>query len=296
MRHEQRRVKASDGLDLHVDVWRPQEPPRFVVVFAHGAGEHVRRYEHVARRFVDQGGLAFGPDHRGQGLSGGRRGHVETFDQYGEDLTTVMNAIGREWSPPGADRPPWFLFGHSMGGLIALDWLQQRAADVPIRGAVISAPLLALAMEVPPLKLWLGQLAGRLVPNLSLPSGIPADAISRDPEEVARYVADRERADVVTAAWFRAMNEARESVGAKIAAMTTPMLWVVGTGDRVCDHQAMRTAFGTLRDPAAHDQTLAVFEGYYHEAHNEPEAWRRPVIERETEWIVTRAQSGREGA
>lgn len=280
-------VTAADGTSLHVDVWRPAAAPKFVVVIAHGGAEHVGRYAQLANELVEKGGLVFGPDHRGLGRSGGPRGHVERFDDYAHDLAKVMlDQASRGDASARPESLPWFLYGHSMGGLISLVYLLEHGRDIPLRGAVISSPLLGLTMKVNPVKLAIGKLAARIAPRLALPSGIPADAISRDAEVVKRYVADPLRVDVVTAGWFGAMNAAIARVGAEAATIEVPSLWYIGTGDRICDHTATQKVFAALPKAAARDQTLREFAGYYHELHNEPAELRAPVVAMLHEWIA----------
>lgn len=285
--HTEHKLAAADGTPLHVEVWRPEGPAKFAVVMSHGGAEHVGRYARVAAELVEDGGLVFGPDHRGLGRSGGVRGHVKSFEDYGRDLRTVM--LDQAGRGPAEERPqnlPWFVFGHSMGGLIELVYLLDHEKEIPLKGAIISSPLLGLTMKVNPVKLAVGKIAGALAPKLSLPSGIPADAICRDPEEVARYVADPLRVPVVTAGWFAAMNAAIARVEHEAAKIELPCLWYVGTDDRIVDHTATQRVFASLTKAGERDQTLRAFEGYYHELHNEPEHLRKPVLAMIRSWIA----------
>ena len=183
---------------------------------------------------------------------------------------------------------PWFVFAHSMGGLIALNAIVGELFELPLRGAVVSGPLLRVAMPTPVVKLWLGKMAAVLAPKLTLPSGIPAEFICRDPEEVARYEADPRRAGVVSARWFQRMNQAAERVRQGLPNVRLPLHWYVGTGDKICDHTASVEAFDTLQDPDGYDQTFRAWDGYYHELHNEPAELRAPVIASIREWFAER--------
>jgi alpha-beta hydrolase superfamily lysophospholipase len=288
MRSESRNIEAKDGTSLHIDIWMPEGAPKRVVVVAHGGAEHAGRYARLAADLVLEGALVFGPDHRGFGRSGGTRGHITSFSDYAADLRQVMRDVAsREAKEAPPASVPWFLYGHSMGGLIALTYLlDEQHSEPKLRGAIISSPLLGLTMKVNPLKLLIGKLAGKIAPKLALPSGIPADAICRDQEEVARYTADKLRVDVVTAGWFSAMNGAIARVESDASTIELPMLWYVGTGDRVCDHIAAKHVFDSLRKAHDRDQTLREFDGYYHELHNEPTELRAPVIAMIREWLV----------
>lgn len=280
-------ITASDGTSIHVETWRPAGPPTHVVVMSHGGGEHVSRYAQLAGELAEQGAVVFGPDHRGHGRSGGAKGHATSFEEYAHDLLKVMkDHIERSDASERPETMPWFLFGHSMGGLISLVYLLEHAKDLPLRGAIISSPLLGLTMKVNPLKLALGKIAAKLAPRLALPSGIPADRISRDADVVQRYVDDPLRVPVVTAGWFAAMNAAIARVNAEAKNIAVPSLWYVGAGDGICDHTETQRLFATLTDAKARDQTLREFAGYYHELHNEPPELRAPIVAMIREWIV----------
>jgi alpha-beta hydrolase superfamily lysophospholipase len=286
VQHRERKLTAQGGVELHVDTWSGDTPPKFVVAISHGGAEHAARYEQLAGELALAGGFVFGLDHRGQGRSGGVKGHIDRFETYAHDLRHVMLDVAGQGLP--AARPevlPWFLFGHSMGGLIALVYLLEHEKDVPLAGAIVSSPLLGLTMKVNPVKLAVGKLAAKLAPKLALPSGIPPEAISRDAEVVKRYVADTRRVDVVTAGFFAAMNDAIARVQREADTITLPMLWYVGTGDKICDPEATMRLFAGLKQADARDQTLRKFEGYYHELHNEPDELRQPIVQMLRGWI-----------
>jgi alpha-beta hydrolase superfamily lysophospholipase len=279
----------ADGVNLHVEAWRPHGPPRFVVLVSHGAAEHVGRYGRLAKAWTEEGALVLGPDHRGQGRSGGPKGFVDRFERYGDDLVSVVDAakarFGAEINPA---RVPWFLFGHSMGGLIALVFCLDHATALPLRGCIVSNPLLGATVEVPWMKRTLAKVMLRVWPTLAVDPGLPPADISRDPGEVKRYVEDKRRVTVLTPGWAHAMEQAIARVESNAERLTLPMLWALGSADRVCDPQASLRVYGKLADAKAHDQRLEVFDGYYHELHNEPPALRAPVEKLYAEWLRER--------
>lgn len=288
MKHERSETQTPDGCMLRVEQWEPQGQVRCVVIVSHGAGEHVGRYASLAEDLESIGARVIGPDHRGQGESGGKPGHIESFDVYGADLAHVMQEAAEARPDEAPGKLPWFLYAHSMGGLIALNALVGGLVPFELRGAVISGPLLRLSMPAPTLKVWLGKIAAFLAPKLTLPSDIPPEFISRDPDQVARYVADERRAGVVSARWFQRMNQAVAKVCEGVHALELPLYWYAGTDDKICDHTASQEAFSTLPDPQGQDQTLQLWDGYYHELHNEPAELRAPVIDTIRTWIADR--------
>ena len=78
------------GIRIRYRTWLPEGVPVGVVVIAHGFAEHGGRYRHVAERLVAEGLAVRAPDHRGHGLSEGKRTSVVRFDDYVDDLTTVI--------------------------------------------------------------------------------------------------------------------------------------------------------------------------------------------------------------
>ncbi len=85
-------IAGARGTVALVD-W-PLEDPRRVVVIAHGYGEHIGRYEHVAEALREHGAAVFGLDHHGHGSSEGEPALVEDF----EDLlvgTSIWSSTAR---------------------------------------------------------------------------------------------------------------------------------------------------------------------------------------------------------
>ncbi|MFO7565618.1 MAG: alpha/beta hydrolase [Enhygromyxa sp.] len=284
-----RKLKTSKGIELHSELWRPSGEPKFVVCLVHGQGEHVSRYDQVARELNAIGGLVFGADHQGEGRSGGLPGHIEGFEQPASNLLAVLRDYRAHLGDTlGPDKLPWFIWAHSMGGLITLTYLLDHERDLPLRGVIVSAPLLGLSMKVGWIKEKAVELLARVLPKLAVPTGIPPEAISRDPEVVAAYVADPRRVTKITLSWANSLKPAIARVEAEIRKVTTPMYWYVGTGDSICDAQETQRIFATLPDPTGNDQSIEVWPGYFHELHNEPAELREPVIAKVHEWIQKR--------
>ena len=153
--------------------WTGDDPPGHVVLLAHGYGEHVGRYEHVADALVADGAVVYGVDHVGHGRSEGERVLIEDFERVVDDLQEVDRRARAEH--PGL---PVALVGHSMGGLIAARYAQ-RHRDT-LAALVLSGPLVGE---------WAA--AGQLLALPELPDA-PLDitTLSRDPAVGERYAAD----------------------------------------------------------------------------------------------------------
>src|SRR5436190_18541784 len=127
-------VTATDGLRLYI---RRCEVPNGTgeVLITHGFGEHSGRYDALMEHLTNHGYSVTAYDHRGHGLSDGLPGHVESFDEYDQDLAKMVETIRALRQPNRV-----FLIGHSMGGLVALRSLAR--GKVKVDAAVISAPLI----------------------------------------------------------------------------------------------------------------------------------------------------------
>ncbi|MGB4337111.1 MAG: lysophospholipase [Bacillota bacterium] len=269
-------VRAADGIDLFMRVWLPTCVPRSMVVICHGLGDHSGRYDHVGCFLAGRGHMTFAYDHRGQGKSGGVRGHIERFSDYYRDLNTVLAAI--KWRQPQA---PVFVVGHSMGGLIALGFAQRHPEA--LTGLVASSPCLALRMQVPPAKRILGRVAARVSPRLALDAGIAAEHLSHDPVVVATYKADPVREPKVTAGFFVEFSQAMEDVTGGAGVLTVPVLIMAAGDDRLCDTS---TTVRFHQQVASADKTLMVWDGMYHEIFNEPDKGK--VLEVMEQWMSER--------
>lgn len=248
------RIQSADGTPLRLGRWSTQGAARGEVLIVHGLAEHAERYEHVGQALTDAGWRATVVELRGHGESGGKRGHVDAWSDYLDDVRAALARIGA----------PVILLAHSMGGLVVLDLLR----DPPplVRGFALSDPLIAMAFEAPRLKLAAAGLLSKVLPRLSLNNELDPNLISRDAEVVRRYVADPMVYDTITPRWFTEMQAARKRVQAHASRYTLPGLLMLGTGDRICDWKQAR-AF------AEHwpNGTIREYDGLYHEILNEPE-------------------------
>src|SRR6266850_2034313 len=270
-------VTASDGLRLYLRS-REAASARGEILISHGFGEHSGRYGALTDHLVSHNYSVSAYDHRGHGLSDGLPGHVESFNEYDEDLAKVV-ALVRSRS----EARPLFLIGHSMGGLIGLRYLERHSGA--LNGAIVSAPLIEVAVAVPAHKLMIARVGARMNPRFRLDNAIDPANLSRDPEVGRAYAADPLVNRKVSTKWFAEATRAMHEVAERAAQITTPVLVMHGTEDRLASVDATRRVFERIAGP---DKELAIYPGFYHELFNEPE--KQEVFERVTGWLDKRVE------
>ena len=275
MRQRRGTFSGVRGVPIAHREWLPDGDARGTVVIAHGINEHSGRYEHVAERLVRDGWMVAALDHRGHGLSGGRRAAVERFDDWITDLDSYVRDV-----LAGAPRP-LFLLGHSLGGLIATVYAlhHQDALD----GLVLSSPSVMPA-KLSPATLRAGRFLSRWASNLPTVA-LRLDAVSRDPDVVAAYRADPlVHLGKVRARTGSEILRAIDEVHHDISRLRLPVLAVQGTVDKLVDPGAAQWVDSHV---GSSDHTLHIYDGLYHEIFNEPE--RDAVLDDVAGWLDAHA-------
>lgn len=271
------RIASTGGLELFYRAWRPAGPPRGAVVIAHGLGEHGGRYGRLVEALLPRGCVASAMDHRGFGRSPGPRGHVSRWTRYRADLGTFLDLVRK--TDPGV---PLFLYGHSMGALIALDYALE-AEDRSLRGLILSGvPLEPVGIAKP----WLVLLAKGLswiFPRAGLPSGVDARSLSRDPEVVRAYEEDPLVHSRATARLGAEALAAIERAKDRLPELRLPLLVIHGGSDPLNSPHGSRCV---VEEAGSVDSTLRIYEGALHEPHNDL-GWETPVRD-VAEWIEAR--------
>ena len=269
-------VRAADGTSILVRDWASDSLPGWPwasVLLVHGLGEHSGRYEHVGDQMAAAGLDVHAYDHRGNGGSGGRRGHVDRWAQYHDDLAERLASVRGQ-----SGGRPVVLYGHSMGGLVVLGYLLTDRPRPDL--VVLSSP--GLDSTLAEWKKAIVPTLSRIVPTLAIPNGIDGRTLSRDPAVADKVIADPLATKASTTRFGAEALAEQERVRRDFGGLTLPTLVLHGLDDGLVPAQASEI-LGTL--PNVERRTYA---GLRHELHNEPEG--PAIIAEIIAWI--RAKTG----
>ena len=253
-------INAADGTLLMVRHAIPQNFKRLAIL-VHGLGEHSARYAEMAGFFNSKGFAVFTLDHRGHGLSGGRRAHVDTFSDYISDLLIVTKKAS---AMTGKKR--FFMLGHSMGGLIAT--LFAGSKPELLDGLVLSSPFFGFAEKVPIYKAIPGKILSGLMPTLSMATGLDPNVISHDKNVVNAYASDPLTLKTVTTRWFTEAKKAQEEAKNAVQKYKGPLLVMQAGDDKLVSPSTTQEVFELSQ---SNPKEFHMLEGFYHEIFNEVE-------------------------
>lgn len=266
------------GVPVKGYVWAAAQP-RANVLLTHGygeyAGRYVERYHALIPTLVAAGFTVYAQDQRGHGTSSGRRAVVDV-NELVEDHLKAREALRDQ-------RPPLFLFGHSMGGLVSVASALRDPRG--LQGVVLSSPALLVGEDQPSWLKRVAPLLGRFLPGLPA-FDLGTGGLSRLAEEVAAYESDdgmyHGKVPIRTAA---TMLSQAASMWPLYSRWSLPTLVLHGTQDKLADPLGSQRFFDTIQST---DKTLVLEDGGYHELLNdEPRDKFRELI---LAWLRARAQ------
>jgi len=231
------------------------------VLVVHGFGEHAGRHARTMRSWAARGIAAYAYDQRGHGHSPGERAVVTRFDDLVDDSIAIRRRAA-------AEHPelPLFLFGVSMGGVVATR-SAQRLSD-GLRGVVLLAPGFAVAEHIPPFVRGILRGVRKIAPGLKL-QPLTFSALSRDPAVGEAY-----QRDPLTYHGAVPLTSGTEIVAAGEAAIAdaagyaVPTLLLQGDADKIVFPIGATRFVQTATNNR--DLTLEVVKGGYHELFNDP--------------------------
>jgi alpha-beta hydrolase superfamily lysophospholipase len=246
-------LDGKGGVKIFVRSWRPQTPPKAVVVIIHGFNSHSGYYQWPAEQLVAAGLAVYAPDLRGRGRSEGERFYVEDFSDYLADADLgVKLAKSRE---PGL---PVFLLGHSAGGVVSCVYALEHQADL----AGLICESFAYQVPAPDIALTVLKGASYVVPHTHVLTLNNAD-FSRDPAVVKAMnqdplIARESQASKTVAELIRAGERLKK----EFPLITLPVFILHGTQDKATRPSGSEFFHAHA---SSTDKTLKLYEGHFHD-------------------------------
>ena len=276
MHYLEGKLGGARGTHLHTHRWLPAGEPVAIIALIHGVGEHCGRYHDLARFLTAKKCAVYAFDQRGHGKSADSLcAHIDSWSDYREDLLALVKSTNQN------PQAPLFLLGHSMGGLVALDFALHYPEK--IRGVICSAP----ALHIPKQPFWIrvvGNLMSKIKPNFRINITLKPEAVSGDPAEIERYKRDPLIHNRVSARWGMELMETAQRIARCAAQFQTPLLIYHGGDDRIVPAEASQNFITQMSSDI--DRELIVYPGGMHESHHD--LHRQQTLNDTWKWISHR--------
>ncbi len=247
------------GISIHFRHW-PLQGAKAVVCLVHGLGEHIGRYDHVAKYLSAHGIASVGFDHQGHGRTVGKRGHTLGLESMLDDVDNLLEMAGMEYP-----EIPVFLYGHSMGGNVVLNYVLRR--NPAITGLIATGPWIRLPKQPSKVLVVFAQAMNLVWHNLTQNNGLDVNGLSNDPAVIEAYLNDP-------------LVHNRISVRTGYELLGGAKFLDVFTGTMPCPTLLMHGGDDPLTSPAGTEDfakrnpenvTWKKWHGLKHEIHNEPQ-------------------------
>ena len=276
MRHKEETLIGFEGRKLFFQSWKPEGTPKATIAIVHGGLEHSGHYKYLVDSFLEKGFALAGLDLRGHGRSEGKRGHVMDWNEIREDIGFYLSKLEKEF--PGK---PLFLFGHSMGGAIALDYSLRRSpalSGVVLSGAAISTAIYSSVL------IYASRVVSAFFPSLTVNLNFDFSILSRDPSVEEEYVNDPL---VLSTNSLRFATEYLKTVAwvrDHPSDWKLPLLMLYGSEESFVSLEDINKFFG---DVSCEEKELIIYEGGFHQPHNDLQ--REQVFSDIEMWIDKRS-------
>lgn len=256
---EESTYQGFDGTTMLLRTWKPEDEPKAVVLGIHGLGSHSGLLDFLAEQFTSQGYLFYAPDMRAFGTYPGRKGHVESYDEYIDDMESLVAYLKLMHHDTKL-----FLFGHSLGGLHVIRYITRHPGEAD--GIMIPCPAVSERLKMSGATRAIAKFLSKLNVKIYFDNGLDFDLLSRNPEFVKRIREDPLRFDKATPRYgiegFKASEE-----GFNLASkITLPVIVQQSGEDLILDPERSKEFFDNI---ASEDKTWKLYPRLYHEPFHE---------------------------
>tara|TARA_B100000965_G_scaffold77846_1_gene61821 strand:- start:2710 stop:3549 length:840 start_codon:yes stop_codon:yes gene_type:complete len=265
-------IKSKDGSNLMYYSWLPNKKIKVAIGIIHGLGEHSSRYDDFAEYFCKKGYGVYSIDLRGHGKSEGKRGHVNNFKKLIDDSEEMFINIRKENL-----NVPMVMFGHSLGGCIALNYLcENQSKEIDL--AIISSPWLKTVLEPPKFIIYIQKILVVLFPSFTLNNRLDPYHLSKNTNKVKKYIKDPLVHNRISLKMFSEVNKAIDKIENESEKINIPVLLLHGKKDNIISFKGTKKISKKINN-----SKLILYEGLYHEPHNDLE--KNEILDNYTSFI-----------
>ena len=261
-------IKSFDDINLH---YRKDlvDNPKAIILISHGLAEHCGRYDYTAKKLNSFGYSVYRYDHRGHGLSDGRRGYIKEADNLFKDSNTLIDLIKLE-NP----NIPVFMLGHSMGGHVLAgvgSKYKNKVNGMIFCGALICDTFGSTNPE-----------CDRDDP-LTLISEDISHGLTHDIDILYSYENDDLVLNNITLAMYSSLRESSNSMVNILSNFTYPCLILHGSSDTIVSQEDSRFLYENI---SSSDKEIRILNGLYHRLLDE--IVKDEILDEISKWIDAR--------
>ncbi len=272
MKNKQYFETFRDGRKMFFNFWPTENASKGIIALVHGLGEHSGRYVHFVNFYNKNGYDVVAVDTFGHGQTEGKKGHSNKMEDYLEQITILLKEAKKH-----SNSKRVFLYGHSMGGSLVLNYLLRE--NPTLSGIIATAPAIQPGFKVPFLKIILGKFGRIVFPSLTQENGLELKYLSHDQAIIEAYINDPLVHNLVSAEVGMGILEWGNWLEKNVSTAELPVLIMHGSEDKLTNYEASKAFANKFRG----DVTFESWEGMYHEIHNE--IGKERVLNYTLDWI-----------
>tara|TARA_B100001179_G_scaffold132716_1_gene95238 strand:+ start:17 stop:850 length:834 start_codon:yes stop_codon:yes gene_type:complete len=256
----------SNKKNIFIRSWPSNNDPTYNIIIIHGLGEHSGRYKEFASFFIKKNIGVFSFDLIGHGKSDGLKGHISNIKDFTDSIEEVLIQVRKRFI-----NTPIIIFGHSLGGCLALNYLIERKSK-EISLAIISSAWIETEIQIPKYLLIIQRVIHTLFPKIRLSNRLDTKDLSKDIKIVDKYKNDPLVHDRISLNLLSEINKTIEKIKNKDYNIEIPVLIIHGKKDKIISYKGSE-----LINKKIKDSKLKLYDNVYHEPHNDNE--KKEILE-----------------
>ncbi|WP_040205865.1 alpha/beta hydrolase [Neobacillus jeddahensis] len=260
-----------DEIDLFFRVIEPLTAPKAAVIVVHGHGDHSGGLQNISESLVANEYIVYAFDLRGHGKSAGKRGYIQSWDEFSGDLHEFRKLVS-------LDQPelPLYIVGHSIGGLMTLEYALEHS--VGISGIMAISP--AISYEATPFEQLGISLMGKVKPDYRIKKPGRIRLLKKKSAMRIQYESDSLRHNIVTPGLGRSLMQTISRVVNQASLITVPVLLQYGLDDKITPLTKLRHFFNLV---SSQDKQLVEYPSARHRPFDE--AGKEKFLEDLVRWL-----------